>query len=443
MNFMHRTITAIGLLFMLSIAGRSQSLLVEKNFDVRMESEGVAEITAVAPGSSWASQGREAAAAAVFVDGLRMQDWLLFAGGEPFTYRLALGRLKPGSHGLRILFNQFQSAAQSRSIEVRDSRIVLVSRDNPDFAMLANAPIIYARANTIGKFSDIPLLMYCETIRPGGATSLRYTMIFSNEDGGTQTSALMSRWGRTTDIEWVIETQIDAEGKPLKSIYQGVNHETKTFRGSYEGDHPVLLVASDNNNFSDQGESGMRFALPPVAADLSQSPREAVMDRHPWTHTIMAEEMVREGKITAERTLGALISDLRQYIYIDAGSNQAGGAAVSFAVKLRGDPHWYPSDLGIGSYKIDRSGYFRTTIRMPRRIEIGEIEKFAARCDLPVSPRNREENARAAASSCEIRAVEKIFVLQDNYHPGRSMAVRLGGPIKLSYGEAVELTLGR
>ena len=38
---------------------------------------------------------------------------------------------------------------------------------------------------------------------PQGNRTIEYTMIWSNEDGGTNTPALMARWGRTTDIEWI------------------------------------------------------------------------------------------------------------------------------------------------------------------------------------------------------------------------------------------------
>ena len=37
-------------------------------------------------------------------------------------------------------------------------------------------------------------------------------MIWSNEDGGTNTPALMARWGRTTDIEWIYRVVLDRAG---------------------------------------------------------------------------------------------------------------------------------------------------------------------------------------------------------------------------------------
>ena len=63
------------------------------------------------------------------------------------------------------------------------------------------------------------------------------------------------------------------------------------------GNHPLLAVASDNNNFSDQACSNVRFGLSPIAADLRSSARESIMDTFPWTYRIMAEELMREGRL--------------------------------------------------------------------------------------------------------------------------------------------------
>ena len=76
-------------------------------------------------------------------------------------------------------------------------------RQPPGLRVYANAPILFARLNTVGKFSDIPLLLYCERLQENSEPVLQYTVIFSNEDGGTSTRALMARWGRSTDIEYV------------------------------------------------------------------------------------------------------------------------------------------------------------------------------------------------------------------------------------------------
>ncbi len=426
----------LGAAFLLTPA-RAQTL-IEKRFDVPKESEALVELIATAPETSWVEKGREAATATIYLDNRYHQDLILFAGGESFGYRLSLGRVAPGEHTLRVEFNRKQSAAQASTIEISRAGISLIERGSPEFELVAHAPVLYARPNTIGHFSDIPLLMYCETENKGETKILRYTVIFSNEDGGTQTSALMSRWGRTTDIEWVIETHLDPGGRVVKSIYQGVKHETKVFRGKREADHPLLIVGSDNNNFADKKRSEVRFALSPVAVDLNSSSREEIMDRHPWTYRVMAEEMIREGKIVTERSLGPRIADLRSYLYLDANSEQQNGGVISFAVKLKGDPLWYSSNLGIGSYRIDRSGYFRTTIQLPPGTTIDRIERLSARCELTGNPRSSEEISKAVKAQCNLKSVNKVFMLNRNFQPGESLPFKID-PITLPYGVIMEI----
>ncbi len=429
------SLAILPLIFAVNISAQT---VLEKKFKAASESEATLDLTASAPNSSWVEQDGEAAAVKILLDDRYHQDLILFAGARNFTYRVMLGRVNAGEHTLRIEFNRKQSARKASTIKIEDAKINLIDRAHPDFQAIAFAPILYARPNTIGRFSDIPLLMYYETERNGALTTLRYTVIFSNEDGGTQTSALMARWGRTTDIEWVIETQLDAQGKIVKSVYQGVNHETTNFEGQREADHPLVITASDNNNFADNRQSEMRFALRPIAVDLSKSSREEVMDRNSWIYRVMAEEMIREGKITEERTLGARIADLRSYLYLDASSQQWNGAALSFAVKLKGDSKWYTSDLGIGYYKIDRSGYFRTTIRLPLGTTVEKIERIAARCDLTNNPRSSDEISKAATAQCELNSVNKIFLLDAQFQPGASFPIKTN-LIQLPFGEMVVL----
>ena len=113
-------------------------------------------------------------------------------------------------------------------------------------------------------------------------------------------ASLRARWGRAADIEWAYECRADA-GKIITERYQAVAHETKPFKGErVNGAHPLLAVASDNNNFSDGARSSVRFALLPVRADLDNASRESVMDANPWTYRAVAEELFREGKLKDE-----------------------------------------------------------------------------------------------------------------------------------------------
>lgn len=417
-------------------SGSSAQTLIEKKFSADAESEALLDLTASAPGTSWRERGAEAAVATIYVDGQYHQDLILFSGARDFTYQLALGRVGTGQHRLRVEFNRKQSSAKATKIKIVEAKITTIDRKHPEFQAIARAPIIYARPDTIGKFSDIPLLAYYEFDRAVASDRLTYTVIFSNEDGGTQTTALMARWGRVTDIEWVCETRIGVEGD-ASTNFQGANHRDTRFAGKFEADHPLMFVTTVNNNFSDQGQSEMRFAPRPMAFDERAASREEMMDRHPWTYQVMADEMIREEKITQERKPGQLINDLRNYVYFDISSNQI-GAALSVAVKLKGDPAWRASDWGIANYRIDRSGNFRTTALLPKRARLEDIERIALRCDVKGDPRTRVELSQVPNASCDLRSVNKIFVLNDDYQPGEPLKLSFK-PVKMGFGEMIEI----
>ncbi len=49
--------------------------------------------------------------------------------------------------------------------------------------------------------------------RDGDGRRLRYSVVFSNEDGGTPPDRLMATWGRLTDLEYVYGVELDADGR--------------------------------------------------------------------------------------------------------------------------------------------------------------------------------------------------------------------------------------
>jgi hypothetical protein len=118
---------------------------------------------------------------------------------------------------------------------VRVSRIEISTFDNlsgADEMAFAHAPLFFARRNSIGRFTDIPLLMWYEIFRHEDAITIRYSFVW------------------------------------------------------------------------------------PEPMDLSRHSREELMDRHPWTYRIMAQELLREGKISEAG--GHMIRDPRDYVYIEA-----------------------------------------------------------------------------------------------------------------------------
>jgi len=260
-------------------------------------------------GASWQIKGAEAAILTVFVDGKYNQDSILFAGAKIFEYRMPLGKLNAGEHIISLVLNEARSAPNARRVKIGSAFIAAfedLSADSKttdrsifDYIARINAPVIYLRPDTIDKFSDIPLLTFYEIFdEPENVKRIRYTTIFTNEDGGTQSAALMARWGRMTDIEWVYEMRVNEKGGILSEIYQGANHETKNFNGRRVfGNHPLLFDATVNNNFTDTGCSPLRVSPLLAQANLADGSRETVMDAFPWTYQIMAREAMREGRV--------------------------------------------------------------------------------------------------------------------------------------------------
>jgi len=426
-----------GLLLPESLSRVHAQVLLERSFRVGVESEVLAELQARAPGASWSERGREAAVLTVWLDERSHHDVILFAGEASFRYSFHLGRVRPGTHKIRVLWNRARSAPRVSAPVVEDLALHPVSRADPEFLPLAHSPILYARPNSIGRFTDIPLLMWYEITRERETLTIRYSVIFSNEDGGTETNALMARWGRATDIEWVYEVTVTPEGRVLDAWYQGTRHRTRRFRGRREGDHPLLLVVSDNNNFSDRGRSPVRFALRPIPFDTSAVAREELMDQHPWTYRIMTEELQREGKVSATLRIGQSILDPRRYLYIEIMSEQR-DASVSLAVKRTGDRKWYASDLGLTSFRLERSGFLRTTVPLPEGTTASQVERILLRCDALMDPRAQRADERWAQAGCFVRGLRKVFFLNSDFRPGPTLPVRVES-IHLRAGEMMEI----
>jgi hypothetical protein len=388
--------------------------LATETLDLKNDVEVGLEIQARSPGASWALEGKEAAALVISVDGIYNQDLLLWAGNELFEYRVMLGQLAKGKHTVSVALNLPRSARGAQLAEIKSLRPLLPSprrsgTADEDEMALAHSPVLYARANTIDHFTDIPLVMYFEILRSGTTDlTVRYSAIFTNEDGGTQTLALMARWGRATDIEWVYEFRV-RDGKIIEETFQGVSHESKTFTGSRTaGQHPLLAVASDNNNFSDLACSAVRFSPLPIRANLESATRESVMDRYPQTYRVMTEELQREHRISPTPSGINIIADPRDYFYIEASSEQL-GAALSFDVKLAGKAEVFSSDIGDARLRIDRSGNFRTAVRLPEGVSPAAVETITARCHATPQP--------VSNRGCHHMKLIRVLMLDQSFVP--------------------------
>ena len=270
------------------------------------------------------------------------------------------------------------------------------------------APFVYARPDTVGRFNDVPLLMWYEIEPTVRGTRYRYSVIFSNEDGGTPADRLMATWGRTTDIEYVYSVEVDAGGAILSEDMQGPEHEILPFKGRREGRHPLLWVSTENNMVLDHGTTTVRYAPAPVLADLKDASREVVMDANAWTYAVMSKELAREGKIVADAPTGqGTIPDPRRYVFLE-GCGEAGHNAIAVGVKV--SDQWLTSDRGVTEYRVVRDGCFRAAIPLPgtataRDVTAVRVQAFV-RKDKPANTPSR------------FTRLNTVFSLDERFAPG-------------------------
>jgi len=405
-------------------------------FHARAGAEATLAVTASAPGTDWESTGRESAVLAVFLDGRHAADVVLFRGAEPFTYEVALGPVVRGRHRVTVAFDREKSPPGARGVNVRRLAPSLVPTSD---LVARHAPILYGRdlPEIPGRYennaTDVPLLAYhTQTRAADGTTTIEYTMIWSNEDGGTNTPALMARWGRTTDIEWIYRVVLAPDGRIISEHYQAPNHETKAFTGAKEGRHPLLVNVTSNNNLEQVTDPGtadnLRFFLTTDRALPDGRAREAVMDANPWTYQVMAEELAREGELEPVPSPDTpLVSDQRNYLFAEVDKDTtypappASGTWVgtALAVKLRGGDRWYTSHHDVADWSIQRDDPAATTVELPPGTTADDVEAIKA-IAVPVAKTSDPPAPAPTDYTIHVRRLNRGFLLDDAYLPQAS-----------------------
>ena len=346
--------------------------------------EGELTLTAGAAGVDWAVQGHESAVLSIDVDGRHVADQVVLTAA-PAARQVLLGAVTAGSHTLRLSFSS-ASRPGARSITLTQTDVQVITPTDPQYTVARYAPVLYGRTNADdggplqNTWTDTPLLAWHEESAAGapGHRILLYSVIWSNEDGGTDTSSLMSRWGRTTDIEWIYRVEVDAAGNrvPGSGVYQAPFHLTLPFLGRYEGNHPVLQTCTLNNNVCDHASGTTLRFFPAVAQTRPDDrAREELMDANPWTYRVMWQEALREGRFEARPSpFTVATSDSRDYLYLetdktttpanpDSDSGQWLGTA--YGARLAGSPIVYWSHHLIPTNSILRDIPAATAIELP------------------------------------------------------------------------------
>jgi hypothetical protein len=425
-------------LFLLTLA---QKPLAETSFAAAVPGEAVAVITASCERCDWGVEGREAVALRISLDGRYSQHLLLARGAQAEPYRVSLGAVTAATHRIEVEVDAALTAKDAGAPVVSSIRVTVAPAGSDDARAQSMAPFLYARPNTVGRFTDLPILMWYEVVPVTGGRQFRYSVIFTNEDGGTATDRLMATWGRTTDIEYVYGATLDAQGRLVGEEFQGPNHELPPFRGRHEGAHPLQWVSTDNNMVSESGPTVVRFAPAPEKFDLTNASREVVMDAHPWTHQLASKEMVREKKLREDAAAGSgAIPDPRRFVFVEACTDLR-NAAVAFSVHApdaSGTPRWFDADRGLPQFRIVRTGCFRGAVPLPAGGGAPDRVRLKA-FSLPAKP-----NAPPPPPpTVTLTRVNRVFTLDDGYLPRPSLFSWTGSSPLVVDGDWLELAIRR
>lgn len=410
------------------------------SFTAASAGEGLLDVSVSAPGVSWGAAGAESAVVSLSVDG-RYQSDLVVMSSAPTVRSVALGSLAAGGHVVSATFAGDRSPAGAQSAVLDVTAVRVVPESDPTYVALAHAPVIYGRELSkktpfANATTDTPLLAWHEAtaaVTPGD-TVIEYSVVWSNEDGGTAPPALMARWGRTTDIEWVYRVEVDATGLtvPGTAVFQGANHATKSFGGTFEGSHPVLETCTANNNMCDtKVNDPMRFALDTEQTKVPARARESLMDGNPWTYWVMGQEMIREGQVESpsDPTTPAL-GDQRSYLYVEISKQTQGPnsgnswVGVAIGVRLKSAPSvLYRSDHMTPGWAIQRDVPAATTVELPPGTTASDIASIEA---IRATSGSKDSGVAVTALS-----INRGFLLDAGYLP-RASFVTWSGSVSLT-----------
>jgi len=288
-------------------------------------------------------------ALAVHVDGTAMHEVLIVPGSGRASYDTLIGPLSSADHTVEV--KPSSAWPQHTAVQLIGTAVKTVTAADPEYRLLRLAPAIVLRSDTTGTSNDMPVLLYVED----GRDALKYTTIFTNEDGGTETAALFARWGRACDIEETYVVQLDGAGRAIAETFQGPEHKITPFNGTRIGAHPVLTVATRNNMFLDSGAAGVTIRPVPVVVEPDAGTRESILDARPWLQRLTARELAAEKKPF----------DPRDFVYLEANVRLGTDAAAAAWVDQTGGEH-VSSDRGDERLRVTRDGWVRVGVPLAR-----------------------------------------------------------------------------
>jgi hypothetical protein len=349
--------------------------------------EGRATLTLSAEAADWETRGAESVVIDYDVDGVPFGTIVVYDGANETDYRVQLGALTAGAHTIGLRHDKKLSPASDSPVLIQAAADVTVeTAGSPGYDPLRFAPVLLGidtDLNQLGfhpgnALSDVPVVEYVRASAGPGMTTYRYVMIWSNEDGGTGLfiDQLMAQYGRTTDIENIVEVDVDNTGNLLEVRFRPDESGSLTvFAGSFFGTHPIVRTSTPNGLIQDDGDSTLKFFIAPFEFDDSGVPREQGMDLDPAVYRVMAKEVIREAKIEPVPNPNVRnLSDERNYLFVeyDIDVDVSGKVLRAYAVV---DGTTYSSDHFTLVGRVGE-GTQRTAVELPAGTAIGDVTEY-------------------------------------------------------------------
>jgi hypothetical protein len=261
----------------------------------------------------------------IFVDGKYQADATILAE-NPTPVGVNLGVLGAGMHVIEYRDSTNLGDTKGSSSGVTGLAIVpaadsLKQQDiqpDPDQELANRYSPIITLADDAGKNSpsqavnNTPLLTTARvTHESDGTTKIRYSVIYSNEDGGdgTYTDVLADKWGRTTDDELVYTVTLNA-AKEVVTIEgnQDARSSVDLYCAAEDKNHLKLAALQDKGRLRvtiDNEHNQVKWTSTdpdrPPGRTFSGAPVLAtgkttidVMNDHPWIWKVANKEVLRE-----------------------------------------------------------------------------------------------------------------------------------------------------
>ena len=332
--------------------------------------------------TSWEENNNESSVLTVFINGEYNQDIIIYNGQENHYYKQAVGFLESGEYEFEFYFDYNKSSLGASTVHIESLEFTNAFLVDIDSDVFKYSPILYGRnifSWNESNHTDIPLILFYDISYDNNVKTITYSLIFSNEDSrvGIGLSDMMLSWGRTTDIEWIYQVSLINDGQGMSEIFQGAGHTPTVFNGNKLDNHPILINATANCNFSDTGTSDYLFFLSPIEINTDGHTREFIMDENPWSYKIMGQELINEDKYEEiQDPTHWEMSDVRNYLYLEyEGSSSGSNIIANISANFYNDCYGYANNHNDEDIIFNfGNGVNRTAIELPENFEPNDLQ---------------------------------------------------------------------